>query len=104
MKRRRTEELITFTEIDAQGVQFPHNDVVVIFLNIVDYDLCHILVDNGSSTNVLFYDTFSKMFLLNNHLGPVNSPLVGFIGDAMPVEGIITLTMTVGQRPKLVKT
>ena len=36
----------------------------------------------------------------NSQLGPINFPLVGFAGAAVPIEGVITLAMTVGQYPK----
>ena len=55
------EESITFTEEDAREIQFPHNDAVVVSLNIADYDVCHILVDSGSLANILFYDAFLKI-------------------------------------------
>ena len=99
-KRQRTEESITFTEEDAQEIQFPHNDVVVVSLNIADYDVRRILVDSGSSVDILFYDTFLKISILVGRLGPINSLLVGFTGDAVPVEGVITLTIVAGRYPK----
>ena len=99
-KRQKIEEPITFTEEDAQGVQFPHNDVVVIFLNIANYDVRRILVDNRSSADILFYNAFSRMSILDGHLRPISSPLVGFTGDAVPVEGMITLTIAAGQYPR----
>ena len=96
-KRQRIEESITFTEVDAWGVQFPHNDAIVVSLNIANYDVRRILVDNGSSADILFYDAFSRMSILDGHLGPISSPLVGFIDDA---EGVITLTVVVGRYPR----
>ena len=53
-KRQRIEESITFTEEDARGVQFLHNDAVVVSLIIANYDVRRILVDNGSSADILF--------------------------------------------------
>lgn len=41
-ERQRVEEAdeaITFTEIDAEGVQYPHNDPKVVALNIANYDV-----------------------------------------------------------------
>ena len=35
--------------------------MVVVSLNIADYDIRRILVDSGSSVDILFYDAFSKM-------------------------------------------
>ena len=73
-----------------------HNDTIVISLNIVDYDVRRILVDNGSSTDILFYDAFSKISLSDDHLGPMNFLLIGFTDDTILVEGIITLAMNAG--------
>lgn len=54
----------------------------------------------GSSRYVLFYDAFSRMNLSCDYLQWTNSPLVGFSRDAILVEGIIDLLMTVGQESK----
>lgn len=51
---------ITFLEEDNQGVQFLHNDVVIVTLNVENYDACHILIDNRSSANVFYYNTLLK--------------------------------------------
>ena len=59
-----------------------------------------ILIDNGSSADILFYDAFSKMSILDGRLGPISSPLVGFTGDAIPMEGVITLTVAAGRYPR----
>ena len=58
LKRQRTEGSITFTEEDAREIQFSHNDTVVVSLNITDYEVRRILVDSGSSADILFYDIF----------------------------------------------
>lgn len=52
---------IIFVEEDNQGVQFLHNDVVVVILKIENHDVRHILIDNGSLANVLYYDALLKM-------------------------------------------
>ena len=74
--------------------------MVVVSLNIADYDVHRILVDSGSSADILFYDAFSKMSIPDGRLGSISSSLVGFTGDAVPVEGVITLTVVAGQCPK----
>ena len=40
------------------------------------------------------------MSIPDGRLGSISSPLVGFTGDAVPVEGVITLTIVAGQYPK----
>ena len=45
-KRSKIEKSLAFTEEDAQGVQFPRNDTMVVTLNIENYDVHRILIDN----------------------------------------------------------
>ena len=77
-----------------------HNNVVVIAFNIADYDVRRVLIDSESSVDVLFYDAFSKMFILNSWLESMNSLLVGFTSDTVLVEGIITLVVAIEQYPR----
>jgi len=59
-----------------------------------------IMIDSGSSTDVLFYDAFSRMSLPSNQLRPVHTPLVGFTKDFVGVEGEITLSVMAGSPPR----
>ena len=52
------EQAITFTDEDAERVYHPHDDAIVITLLIADYMTKRVLVDNGSSANILYYPTF----------------------------------------------
>lgn len=47
--------------MDVKKAQYPYNDVMVVTLNIVDYNVHHVLVDSRSSVDVLFYDALLKM-------------------------------------------
>ena len=84
---------------DVQRIQTFHDDTVVVSMTIANYDVKKILVDNGSSTDVLFYLVFFRMRLPNDRLRRVSIPLVGFTGDAVIVEGEITLPLTVETKP-----
>ena len=58
-KRKETEEqAITFTDEDAKRVYHPHDDTIVITLLITDYTTKRVLMDNGSSTDILYYPAF----------------------------------------------
>ena len=74
------EPSITFTDEDAERIHHPHDDATVITLLITDYMTRRVLVDNGSSANILYYPTFQQMRLGGDQLHPVCSPLVGFGG------------------------
>lgn len=109
-KRQRTrEEPIIFAVDDIDGVMFLHNDPVVVSLAIFKYVkeswwiiecVKKILVDNESSANILFYDAFSWMGMPKDCLRWVNTPLISYSGDAIPIEGIVTLPMIAGQALK----
>ena len=77
--------------------------MVVVYLNIADCDVHRILIDSESSVDILFYNVFSKISIPDGRLGLINSPLVGFTGDAVPVEGIITLTVICWPVPKVIE-
>ena len=51
-------EGITFIEEDEYGVRYSHNNMVVINFNVANFDVHRILIDNGSSANILFYPAF----------------------------------------------
>jgi hypothetical protein len=54
---------ITFTEEDFKLKSAIHNDAMVIEINIVEWIIRKVLVDNGSSAAILFLKTFEKMNL-----------------------------------------
>ena len=72
------EQAITFTDKDARRVHHPHDDAIVITLLIADYTTKRVLIDNGSSADILYYLAFQQMRIGRDQLLPVNAPLVGF--------------------------
>jgi hypothetical protein len=71
---------ITFSEEDVRLQGFPHNDALVIEANIASWTLGKLLVDNGSSADIIFADAFDKMGLNRDLLQPPDTPLYGFGG------------------------
>ncbi|XP_073109670.1 uncharacterized protein [Elaeis guineensis] len=55
------EKPIIFTEQDAEGVQTPHNDTMVITADIANYNAHHIFIDNGSFIDILYFAVFTAM-------------------------------------------
>ena len=74
------EPTISFTDEDAERIHHPHDDAIVITLLIADYTTRRVLVDNGSSADILYYPAFQQMRLGRDQLRPVCSPLIGFGG------------------------
>ena len=58
------------------------------------------LVDNGSSTYILYYLAFQQMGIDRARLIPTNASLVGFGGTRVLLLGAITLSVTVGDYPQ----
>jgi len=91
---------ISFTDEEAERIHHPHDDVVVITLLIVDYITRRVLVDNGSSADILYYPVFQQMRLGRDQLRPVCLPLIGFGGMKVQPIGTITLPVVVGLYPQ----
>ena len=96
------EHAITFTDEDASRIHHPHDDAIVITLIIADYSIRRVLVDNGSSVDILYYPAFQQMNLGRDQLRPVHSPLVGFGGMKVQPVGTITLLVVVRTYPQQV--
>ena len=91
---------MSFNEADARGMKQPHNDPLVIMLNIEGFNTKRILVDNGSSADIIYLLAFQQLRLDPKRLRPFESPLVSFSGDRVYPRGIVTLTVTVGTQPR----
>ena len=53
-KQRRMDQDMSFNEDDIKGVKQPHNDPLVIMLTIEGFNTKRILVDNGSSVDIIY--------------------------------------------------
>ncbi|GAV72603.1 hypothetical protein CFOL_v3_16091, partial [Cephalotus follicularis] len=63
-KRLRTggdEEVISFSEADYEGVRLPHDDPVVVTLLVELFTMKRILIDNGSSADILYKHAFDQL-------------------------------------------
>ena len=59
-----------------------------------------VLVDNGSSANILYYPAFQQMGIGWERLITMNAPLVGFGGIRVLPLGVIILSVVVGDYPQ----
>ena len=98
--RSTDKQAITFTDEDAKRIHHPYDDAIVITLLIADYTTRRVLVDNGSSADILYYPAFQQMRLGRDQLRPMNSPLVGFGGMKVQPVGTISLLVVVGAYPR----
>jgi hypothetical protein len=58
-KTAKTESVVlSFSEEDARGVVMPHEDALVVTLTVANHGIHRILVDNGSSADILYWPAF----------------------------------------------
>ena len=55
---RRESPTIGFSEEDARCLHHPHDDALVVSIRIEDYNMHRVLIDNGSSADILYYPAF----------------------------------------------
>lgn len=85
-----------FSEEDARGIKQPHDDPLVIMIMIKGFNMRRVLVDNGSSADIIYLSAFQQIKLDPKRLRPFKSPLVSFSRDKVYPRGIVTLTVTAG--------
>ena len=61
ISKRVESHSVTFAEDDASHMQFPHNDLLVVTLQIANCRVQKILVDTRSSVNVMYKATLDKI-------------------------------------------
>ena len=55
---RKEGPIIGFSEEDARRLHHPHDNVLVISIQVGDYNMHRVLVNNGSSADILYYPAF----------------------------------------------
>ncbi|XP_023634631.1 uncharacterized protein LOC111829555 [Capsella rubella] len=96
-------ELITFSSDDAKGIQHPHNDSIVVEVTMGNYDVERVLIDTGSTVNVLFLGTLAKMGISESEIKPKARTLTGYDGTTRLAMGDIKIEVKVGVVAKKLK-
>ncbi|KAG2255681.1 hypothetical protein Bca52824_074975 [Brassica carinata] len=60
-KQPENDHQITFSPDDAAGIHLLHNDPLLVELGIAKYEVAKVLIDTGSSVDLIFLDTLNKM-------------------------------------------
>ena len=80
-KLPRLDTTITFLDADLEGCQHPHDDPLVIRAVMANKIVHRVLIDNGSSADIIFSSAFGKIGIGKEKLEPVNAYLRGFSGE-----------------------
>ncbi|KAL0307573.1 UNVERIFIED_CONTAM: hypothetical protein Sangu_3021700 [Sesamum angustifolium] len=99
-KHESFESEITFNKQDLERLLPATNDAIVIAATIANFWIKKILIDSGSSRNILFYRVFPQMGIDNARLTPMNTALTNFSGDIVEPLGEIVLPISLGSYPR----
>ncbi|GMN50964.1 hypothetical protein TIFTF001_020125 [Ficus carica] len=72
---------ITFTDDEAYRLLHPHNDSLIGEIRVADNVIRRVLIDNGSSADILFMDALARLKIEGVMLMPARTPLYGFAGE-----------------------
>ncbi|XP_070032858.1 uncharacterized protein [Nicotiana tomentosiformis] len=88
--KRLREDDITFTEEDTDRFLLPHNDALIISLNVLDFKFKRVLVDPGSSVNIIQWRVLEQANITGSII-PATKLLAGFNLASMTTRGEILL-------------
>ncbi|XP_017438480.1 uncharacterized protein LOC108344558 [Vigna angularis] len=94
--RKHSMPPITFTDEDFHAPD-PDQDIpMVITAIIARYNVGKVLIDQGSSVNILYWKTFQQMDLSEDLIAPYNEQIVGFSGERVDTRGYVDLRTCLG--------
>ncbi|XP_074369539.1 uncharacterized protein LOC141710961 [Apium graveolens] len=99
--RKNPTPIISFSDEDyIDDIIEDHQDALVITTKVSTNTVKKIIVDNGSSVDILYYSAYSRMNLGDRKLNTAKgTPLYGFIGNEVKLVGVIDLPVLFGSTP-----
>ncbi|XP_059663514.1 uncharacterized protein LOC132309199 [Cornus florida] len=89
---------IGFGDTDLSRVQLPHEDPLVISLLVANCMIKRVLIDPGSSANIITKVIFEQLEIPSSLIRSTSSPLMGFDGMRVDPLGVIDLSVTAAKR------
>ena len=90
------DQVISFVDNEATALINPHHYALLMRLLVANCKIKRILVDNGSSTNVLFLNALKEMKIDESNIRRCATMLVGFSGEQKFTVGDIALPVYAG--------
>jgi hypothetical protein len=91
MCQKKESPVIRLSDDDCVGIYFPYSDALVVTLMTANHNVHRILVDNWSSTDILYWLIFEKLKLGREKIVLVHFLLMGFTGEQVQPLGLIEL-------------
>uniref|UniRef100_A0A2N9I869 Integrase catalytic domain-containing protein n=1 Tax=Fagus sylvatica TaxID=28930 RepID=A0A2N9I869_FAGSY len=95
LRKEMTKEII-FTDHDLEGVQLPHSDALVVTMQIGNFHVKRIIIDPGSSAEIMYDSLFRGLGLGHGDLDRKVDPLYGFSGESVMPIGRVTVKVHAG--------
>lgn len=93
---RKSMPAITFSDEDFHAPDPNQDDPMVITTMIVRYQVGKVLIDQGSSANILYWKTFQHMDIPKGVVMPFHEQIVGFARERVDTKGYVDLKVSLG--------
>ncbi|XP_024016544.1 uncharacterized protein LOC112089913 [Eutrema salsugineum] len=94
---------LIFTEANTIGLHKPHNDALVVELLLDDVEVSRILIDTGSSVNIIFKDAPDQLDIPSDKIEPFIEPLTGFDGERCMTVGTVKIPIYLAGVAKIIQ-
>lgn len=90
---------LTFTEKDFNGVDVPHNDAMVLMVNICNYDVKRVLINPGNSLEIMYLNLYNKLhrFIRRKNIRSIDAPIYSFNGESVLPIAIVDVPVRIGE-------
>ena len=92
---------LSFSKEDKIGTTQPYDDALLITLKIRDYDVKRLMVDGGSTAEIMYHDLYKGLKLKPEDLMLYGSPLMSFDRKLVIPKGMIRLLIQIS--PEIVE-
>lgn len=89
-------DVIVLSKKDVSEIHPHSDDPMVISVKSEEWNIKRILVDQGSSVDILYLEAFERLCLVLEDMKPFRGSLVRFSREHVQVKGYITLRITFG--------
>lgn len=93
---------ITFDENDLEGTLQPHDDVLVVTSWIRGFLAKRVMIDQGSGAEIMYLDLYRGLGMKPEDLNKYDTPLVGFNGKIVGLEGQIKISVVIERKEVMV--
>jgi len=98
--QKREAQVIGFSDDDYAGVSLPRTNALVLSLAIANHKIHRILINIGSSADILYRLAFELMKIERRKVVPARHSLVGFTREQVLPLGSIELPVMAGVYPR----